>query len=342
MRLLLIGSYKIKKGEYALATLKVGTASAKPGSVATGAIPVTNHPGGSSIEIPVVIINGANDGPVLWIDNGIHGDEPQGAWAIHALSKKLKPAELDGAIVGIPFINVPAFESRTRGNLRDPFAYDMNRIYPGNTTGRLTHRIAWAHREALVESADMEISVHSGGTECFLEKTLFTSDLSLELAKAMGPGWELFLDKLRPTGSPMAELFELDKPAISIEQGGGALHAKDTLNDIDVLVRAFLNVLRHYKMIAGTPEYATEWRRGSQIAVLAECSGLWLPEDGIELHKPVKKGTVVGRVVDLHGNVLEEIKTPDDGEIFGYRTLPVVHTGEWMLFFGVTRETIKG
>jgi len=321
--------------------LTVGSASAKAGSIATGAIEVSNHPGGGEVSIPVVIINGTDNGPILWIDNGIHGDEPQGAWAIHALMKKVAPKKLHGALVGIPYINVPAFEARARGNTRDPFAYDMNRIYPGNPTGRLTHRIAWAHKEALAASADMEISVHSGGRECFLGTTLFTSGLSLELAKAMGPGWELLLDSPHPKGSPMAELFEQGKPAISIEQGGGGLMPNDTLKDINILVSAFLNVMRHYKMIEGTPEYAKEWRRGKQTAVLAQHSGLWIPEPGIEFHKPLKKGTLLGHICDLYGNILEEIRTPFDGEIFGIRTLPVVYTGEWMLFFAEVTETIS-
>jgi methylmalonyl-CoA/ethylmalonyl-CoA epimerase len=59
-------------------TVTVGTASAAPGTIVRGAIPVTTLAGGTPLEIPVVVINGAKPGPVLWVDGAIHGDEPEG------------------------------------------------------------------------------------------------------------------------------------------------------------------------------------------------------------------------------------------------------------------------
>src|SRR5947208_14214091 len=65
------------KTEYA-----VGTAQAKPGQRATGAIPVGRRAGGGPIEIPLILVNGRDDGPVLWIDGAVHGDEPEGPLAV--------------------------------------------------------------------------------------------------------------------------------------------------------------------------------------------------------------------------------------------------------------------
>ena len=44
-------------------TVTVGTARAEPGTTVRGAIPVTELAGGTPLEIPVVVINGAGDGP---------------------------------------------------------------------------------------------------------------------------------------------------------------------------------------------------------------------------------------------------------------------------------------
>jgi len=46
-------------------TITVGTASAAPGTVVRGVIPVTELAGGTKVEIPLVIINGTKPGPVF-------------------------------------------------------------------------------------------------------------------------------------------------------------------------------------------------------------------------------------------------------------------------------------
>src|SRR5712691_2662254 len=153
--------------------LVIGTARATPGARATGVIPVGHRAGGGTIEIPLIVVNGDDDGPVLWIDGAVHGDEPEGPLAVLRLMEHLSPARLRGAVVGVPVVNVGAFEATQRGNPADLFTYDLNRIYPGRPDGHLTERIAYAHYTSLVEHADMEVSVHSGGAHSYLAYAQF-------------------------------------------------------------------------------------------------------------------------------------------------------------------------
>lgn len=319
-----------------MANLEVGNVRAKPGSKVNGAIAAGAHPGGGALEIPITVINGAGEGPVLWLNACIHGDEPQGTLAILNMIRGLDPQKLKGAVVCVPAMNVPAFEASKRGNPLDMFSYDMNRVYPGSPNGRYTERLAWAHKEALVASADMEISIHSGGDHSFLDKTIFRapSDESLELAQAMGKGWSLLLSSPHPKGSPMAELFERGKPAISIELGG-ACHTmpQDFRADGRQISDAFWNVLYHYQMVEGKPQYESRWLTGSQIAVLANASGLWVAEEDFEFLKLVEEGKVLARIYDLRGEELEQIKAPCDGMAFGLRTTPATHAGDWGIFY---------
>ena len=67
----------------------------------------------------MTVINGADDGPVLWLNAGIHGDEPQGALAVILMIRELDPQVLKGAVVCVPAMNVPAFEASKRGNPLD-------------------------------------------------------------------------------------------------------------------------------------------------------------------------------------------------------------------------------
>lgn len=316
--------------------LEIGTAKAAPGTVGRGAIVAGEHPGGGSLEMPLTIINGAGDGPVLWLNGGIHGDEPQGAISFINLIHAIDPKKLNGALVLVPAMNVPAFEASKRGNPLDMFAYDMNRVYPGSPTGRYTERLAWAHKEALVANADIEISVHSGGDHSFLSATIFASPDpgSQELAQAMGKGWNLILSSPHPKGSPMAEMFEQGKPAISIELGGSCHYMpQDFRADGRALTDAYLNVMRHYGMIEGEPEYEEKWYTGVQVAVLANRSGLWVAEPDFEFKKWARQGDVFARIYNLYGEELEQIKAPCDGFAFGLRTTPATHAGDWAIFY---------
>lgn len=317
-------------------TLTIGTAKALPGTKVHGAITAGTHPAGGALEIPLTIINGVKDGPVIWFNACIHGDEPQGTLALINLIRELDPKKLSGAVVCVPAMNVPAFEASKRGNPLDMFAYDMNRVYPGSPDGRYTERLAWAHKQALVATADMEVSIHSGGDHSFLSKTIFRapSDGSLELAQAMGKGWGLLLSSPHPKGSPMAELHDQGKPAISIELGGACNTMPWAFRaDSRALTDAFWNILYHFKMVEGKPQYEEKWLTGSQIAVLANTSGLWVAEEGFEFQKPVKGGDVLARIYDLQGNEIEQIKAPCDGRPFGLRTTPATHAGDWAIFF---------
>lgn len=326
-----------------MATFKVGTAAAEPGTRADGVIPVTRRPGGEPLTIPVVVVHGTGDGPTLWIDGAIHGDEPEGPLSIQKLLAELDPKQLRGTVVAIPVLNVSAFEAQQRGNPFDGFTYDMNRIYPGRPDGYPTERVAWAHYEAMIDTADLLIAVHSGGAHSYLAQAQFYNgtDAGLELAKAMGPGWDLILKPLGSKGSPPAAMAERGKAAITVELGGLCSTLPDDFHhNGTVLKDAFLNVMRHYGMIDGEAQYCDAWHLGVQRTILAGVGGFFVPEEGVQYRTPIAAGTRIARILDLYGNVLEDIVAPCNGQIFGMRTLPAVYQGDWACFFGEIHETV--
>jgi hypothetical protein len=323
--------------------LTVGTAQAQPGSVAIGAIPVSKLAGGTPLEIPVVVINGAHDGPCLWVDGAIHGDEPEGPLMCHILRREVNPADLHGSLVLVPVINVPAFEAASRGNPLDTFSYDMNRIYPGKANGYFSERITWAHSQWMTKTADLELSIHSGGAHSYLSETIFATEdaPSQELARAMGEGWDLALKSFLPKGNPMASMLEVGKTGITVELGGrSATSPKDFHRVGRVLADAALNVMRHYKMLPGTATYATPRYTGVQHALLAPVSGLFLAEESAEFKKPMKAGDPIARIYDVYGDLLETLVAPTDGRIFGLRALPNVTVGDWCCFYAEVQGTL--
>ncbi|MGH9336413.1 MAG: succinylglutamate desuccinylase/aspartoacylase family protein, partial [Vicinamibacteria bacterium] len=176
-------------GHRASEGIRIGSLRCESGSRTTGYLAAADRVDGTSVGIPVIVVAGASEGPVLLVDGGIHGDEQEGTLAIAAFARELDPRALAGTFIGVPVMNVAAFEAMSRGNPRDSHTFDMNRIYPGSANGFLTARIAHAHHSLVGSIADMEITIHSGGNICYLAETLFAGAGdrgSLELARAMG------------------------------------------------------------------------------------------------------------------------------------------------------------
>lgn len=318
------------------AAVEVGTARAEPGHAVRGAIRVMTLAGGSAVEIPVAIINGTKPGPVLWIDGAIHGDEPEGPLCCQHLLREVNPQDLTGTLVLVPVINVPAYEAASRGNPLDTFSHDMNRIYPGRENGYFSERIAWAHSIWMRKVADLEISIHSGGAHSYLAEAMFVDERpeSVELGTAMGPGWGCIMSSPNPKGNPMAVMAEEGKVGITVELGGRSATSPRAFAEVGrKLADAVLNVMRHYKMLPGEAKYDPNRTKGSQEALLAPASGLFLPEPGIEFLKPMKVGQRIARIVNLFGDELATLSAPADGMIFGLRALPNVTTGDWCCFF---------
>jgi predicted deacylase len=214
----------------------------------------------------------------------------------------------------------------------------MNRIYPGRPEGFLTERIAHVHATEILARADLEMSIHSGGNIAYLAETIFTAAgdrRSEELAFAMGEDWPIVFETPHPAGSPMAAMVKAGKPAITVELGGAAIAMGASLvHNTDVLARAVVNVCRHFGMLDGAPTYAAAHWRGKQRVVQATRSGILQPIAEHRLKTPVAKGEVLLRTTNLLGDVIEEMRQPADGTLFGIRTYPSVTAGDWALFTG--------
>ena len=314
----------------------IGGLRCEAGNKLSGYIPAVLRVDGTPFGIPVMIVAGESEGPVLLVDGGIHGDEQEGALAIASFARELDPKNLRGAFVGVPVMNVGGCEAMSRGNPRDTHSFDMNRIYPGRPEGFLTERIAHLHDTLIAAAADMEISIHSGGNICYLAETVFVGGgdaKGMELARAMGPEWPIILDTPRPSGSPMAAMLQRGKTGITVELGGSAATMPATLLEIvEILKRALRNVCRHYRMIDGDASYAPQIWRGRQMVIQAGKSGLLAINPHMPLKQPIRKDEVLLGITDLFGETVEELRAPCNGTLFGVRTYPSVTAGDWALF----------
>ena len=75
--------------------IEVGSAVSKATGIARGGLNVGALPDGSPVDIPVVIVRGAQEGPTLWLHGCVHGNEYCGTFIIHEFIRQLAPEDLD-------------------------------------------------------------------------------------------------------------------------------------------------------------------------------------------------------------------------------------------------------
>jgi len=114
---------------------------------------------GMAVDTPVLVVNGASDGPTLCLTAAIHGDELNGIEMIRRIMYDLDPHKLHGMVIGVPIVNLLGFSRNSRYL---PDRRDLNRYFPGNPTGSVASRIAHAFFNDVVKKCELMVDIHTG------------------------------------------------------------------------------------------------------------------------------------------------------------------------------------
>src|ERR1700684_133662 len=115
----------------------------------------------AGLDVPVVELTGAGDGPLLTVLAGVHGCEYVPMAAVREWTRALAARELRGRVRAVPVLNLPAFWARSPFVVPDD-GKNLNRCFPGNPAGTFTERFAHAAFSQLIEGADAVVDVHAG------------------------------------------------------------------------------------------------------------------------------------------------------------------------------------
>jgi N-alpha-acetyl-L-2,4-diaminobutyrate deacetylase len=112
------------------------------------------------VLVPIVVIkNGA--GPTALLVAGNHGGEHEGPVCLLKLSRELQAEQVQGRIIILPALNLPAVLAGQRVSPIDDL--DMNRSFPGRSNGTVTQVIAHYVHEVILPLCDAVLDLHSGG-----------------------------------------------------------------------------------------------------------------------------------------------------------------------------------
>ncbi|MEG0751180.1 MAG: M14 family metallopeptidase [Oscillospiraceae bacterium] len=113
----------------------------------------------ATMQVPVIVLSGASDGPTFWINGTVHGDEINGPYAAWQLVRELDPAEIKGNIVVTPIANVAAFVDQHKTSRIDDI--DMDTQFPGAADGMAAQMLAKIIYDEIKKHASFLISFHT-------------------------------------------------------------------------------------------------------------------------------------------------------------------------------------
>ena len=311
----------------------VGHITAEPGQKASGYLEV--HAGvDEGTRIPITIINGTKAGPVLALIAGTHGYEYPPITALQHVRSELDPAVLSGTVVIVHVANVPSFLGRTI--YYSPVdGKNLNRAYPGDPNGSVSERIAFQITTEVISRANFMVDLHCGDGNESLRPYLYmavTGDPELDKAvrgMALAFGIDhIVVDHTGPAAGPSVytDKTALDRgiPAITTETG--KLGSNDPIW-VNMAERGVWNLLRHLNMVEGEVESFGEvvWLEDYQV-VPSPATGMFRAtvRDGYV----VAEGGLLGKLVDLFGDPIQDIRAPFAGVVNYVVGTPPVSEGE--------------
>lgn len=289
---------------------------------------VTESYSSRNVSIPLRICRGKNPGPTVFVAAALHGDELNGTGAIRGLLGDPDWAIDAGTVLLVPVLNVLGFERHSRYL---PDRRDLNRCFPGNTSGSMASRLAKVIFDAVVGRCDYGIDLHTAA----VRRTNFPNvrgDLEhadcKKLADAFGAG--IILHGKGPKGSLRRAATASGCPTIVVE-GGEVWKVESSV--ADCMVRGVNNVLIELGMKSGQREAPTHQ------SVIRRTKWLRAERGGfMSMHVAPGDSVVKGQAIASNSNLLAEdsnrLYAPFSGIVIGMTTLPAVQPGEPVVHIG--------
>ena len=316
------------------AVIRIGGVEVAPGERTQVDLPIADLSIHVPIAMPVRVINGAEDGPVLFVVAALHGDEINGVEIIRRIMKLSALRVLRGGLIAVPIVNVPGFLNLSRYL---PDRRDLNRSFPGSPRGSLAARLANMVLDEILSNSTHGIDIHTGAVhrDNYPQVRIeFGDPASDSMARAFGA--PLVLNAASREGSLRGAAKALEVPVICYE-AGEALRFDEA--SIRTGVRGVVRVMQSLGMLP------VRKRDSGPRAPLIVPYSVWVraPSSGVvRARQPIGARIEAGRTLavlsDPLGEAETEIKSPMDGVIVGRTNLPLAHEGDALYHVGQVED----
>jgi predicted deacylase len=299
-------------------------------------IPVATLFDYTKMSIPVEVIRGAKDGPVMFISGSIHGDEVIGAEIVKRLLTRKELSKVRGTLICIPIVNPFGYNNNIRYL---PDRRDLNRCFPGSPGGSMAARMAHTFLHEIVAKCQYGIDIHSAS----VHRTNFPQmrleihdDEEMRLARAFGA--PIIIHSPFRTGTLRKSASDLGVKTLLFE-GGEALRFDE--NSINVALHGILNVMREIGMLKKHADLV------QPVNIMVAKSSHWIRADESgslrtlkRLGEFVQKKELLGVISDPLGRRQVPVHAMSSGVIIGAVTMPLVNRGN-ALYHIATLDEMK-
>jgi uncharacterized protein len=305
-----------------------------PGERKEISLTIARLPTHTEIQLPVYVFRGVEDGPVLLVTSGLHGDEVNGTETLRRMIRNGSLMPQAGSIIAMPIVNVYGFLHQSRDL---PDGKDLNRSFPGSQSGSLARRLAYILLNEVVVHADYGIDLHTGGasrTNYPQVRCDFEREASLEMAHAFGGPF--ILNSKEIPGSFRRAATNAGKTMIVFEGGESQRFDERSINEaMDGIHR----VMAHLQMVERkiAPRESLVLRRSTWLR--AKMSGMFVPF--VHAGDGVIEGQVMAHVGDPFGEMVMEVKAPFDGYLIGLNNQPVINEGDALIHIGTENPNLE-
>lgn len=281
------------------------------------------------IDTPIYVYRSEEEGPVLALIAGMHGDELNGMEIVRRVLDRGLHKVKRGTVVCMPVINVYGFLNFSR---EVPNGKDVNRSFPGSRNGSLASRVAYYLMHDVIPFIDYGVDFHTGGAmraNYPQVRAVLRDEEIIRLASAFCAPFTIDAP-FRPN-SLRREASRKGKKII-VYEGGESLRFDPEA--IEEGVAGTLRVMKHLNMIDQAPEpkeqnrviWNTSWIR-------ARHAGLF--QANIQCGQLVHRGEWVGTITDPFGEFKEEVKASKTGYVIGLNNSPVINAGDALMHLGM-------
>lgn len=286
----------------------------------------------NSIKVPIFIERAEEDGPVLLLLGGVHGDEINGVEIVRRIIRTKINKPKRGTIICIPVFNIFGFLNLSR---KFPDGRDLNRVFPGSSKGSLASQFAFQFKKDIVPLVDYVIDFHAGGADrvnIAQTRCTFDDSKTLELAKVFGAP---FIVQSKIISKSLREVFKDNgKTALLFEGGKSLLYDEEAIRHGVEGVKNVIHFLkmRRFKTLVKNESiliYKSKWLRASHSGMfhVRITNGTW-----------VTKKTVMGIITDPFGEFERKLFAPFDCYVFCVNISPIVNRGDAIFHVSLQAE----
>lgn len=242
----------------------------------------------------------------LLLTAGIHGDEITSILVLQDLLPFLERIEgerLHGKVTVVPICNPEAFRYKNRGSPAD--SQDLNRVFPGDSDGGLTERIA-ASIWKLAQESDYILDLHCCGLNCYpYILTLHTREIVTPFVRHIP--WRLVVQSHGTEGQLFIEALKEDIPAAILEIRGG--NSRLDVKDRQKFGHIVRNLLKNLDFLQADGKHIEKNFLGRIQQIRTQKEGIFIPkvEAGDIVEKKEKIGEIDGEPISssVSGKVIK-------------------------------------